>query len=460
VRSVLKFGGTSIKDAGMFQKVASIVAGHPGERAIVVSAMTGVTNELVEITSGRLNEIEVEERLKGLRDMHGAVVASLPTASIRDDVQRQLDARFDKLERLCKGVAILGDMTPRVRDLIHSYGERLSVVLLTGALRERGVNAVGMESDMIGMITDGVFGAASPRLDEIERIFTSTLVPQMKGGAVPVITGFFGVDARGNATTFGRGGSDFSAAIVAYALDADACEIWTDVDGFMTADPRIVSGARVISEMNFNESAELAYFGARVLHPRTIEPARRKRIPILVKNTFRPVGAGTRVCDATNGGGEKRLVGSVASKGSLAIVKIFSSEMAYQPEFVSKVLGPLARNGVNAYAVSTSLATFSILTDASNVALCQETLSGLEGVPIEKVVVRDGVSLICVVGERMAEHGVAARIFTTVAETGTSLIMISEGASDVAINFVVGGEREADVVRAIHRQYVENGGGA
>jgi aspartate kinase len=456
---VLKFGGTSVKDAKMFHRAASIVAGYTGERVVVLSAMTGVTNELVSITNGRLGEREVEGCLKKLRARHITVVDSISEPSIREEVGQALDAKFEKLVRLCRGVAMLGDITPRVRDQVHSYGERLSVILLAGVLRDKGVDALVLESDSVGMLTDGVFGSASPLLDEIEKAFSGSILPKLKKGIVPVVTGFFGADPQGNATTFGRGGSDFSAAIVAHALDADACEIWTDVDGFMTADPRFVPDAKVIASMNYNESAELAYFGAKVLHPRTVEPARKKKIPILVKNTFRPDAQGTKIWDGGNGDQEKKLVRSVASKGGLAVVKIFSPEMAYQPEFVSKVLGALGRRGINAYAISTSLATFSILTDASSIAPCHETLDSLENVPIEKVVVQDGISLICVVGERMSEHGVAAKIFTTVASTGTSLIMISEGASDVALNFAIAQEREGEVVRTLHREYVENGGG-
>jgi len=455
MRRVLKFGGTSVKDAAMFHRVGEIVSRYPGERVVVLSAMAGITDKLVEIASCRFSEKEVEMVLSDIRKRHESVIESISSASIAEDVRNRFTARFEMLRTLCRGICLVKDITPRTRDLVLSYGERFSVLLLEGVLNDLGVKGAALEADQIGMVTDGVYGSATPCLDRIEEAFACSILPRLRQGEVPIITGFFGVDSQGNTTIFGRGGSDFSAGIVAYAIDADLCEIWTDVDGFMSADPRIVPQARVISKMDYSESAELAYFGAKVLHPRTVEPVRKKGIPILIKNTMRPDAPGTMICGNGRTNGEKRLVRAVASKGGLSIVKIYSPEMAYQSEFVSKVLGALERNGVNTYAVSTALSTFSFLVDGSKIDLVHEAIRRLTGVIIEKVVILDRISLICIVGERMSEPGVAAKVFTTVASTGTSIIMISEGASDVALNFAISQEREVDVLREIHKVYIE-----
>jgi len=252
--------------------------------------------------------------------------------------------------------------------------------------------------------------------------------------------------------TFGRGGSDYSAAVIGYGVDADAVEIWTDVDGFMSADPRVVKGARTITEMDYGEAAELAYFGAKVLHPRTIEPAKRKGVVVTVKNTFNPSGQGTRIHRLSRSSDD--LLRSVALKTGLAIVKVYSSEVVYQPELVARVLEAISADGTTVYAVSTSLSTLAVAVPSASVEDVCARLKGFRE-QVEAITVKEDVALICAVGDGMLERcGVSAKIFAAVADVGANVELISEGASDIALNFMVGGSKAIEVVRRLHELYI------
>jgi aspartate kinase len=240
---------------------------------------------------------------------------------------------------------------------------------------------------------------------------------------------------------------------VAYGLDVDCLEIWTDVDGFMTADPRIVKEARTIREMDYGEAGELAYFGAKVLHPRSMEPARKKSIRVLVKNTFNPEGKGTTIHNLRSRG--KDLLRSVAMKSDLSIVKVYSSEIVYYPKFVSNLLSSISDNGVNSYAISTSLSTLAVVISSSDVKQVLQRIDRAGENRIEKLTVKDKVSLICAVGDNMIDvRGVAAKIFEVVDQAGANVELISEGASDVALNFVVPADKAVEVIKRLHDRYI------
>jgi aspartate kinase len=240
---------------------------------------------------------------------------------------------------------------------------------------------------------------------------------------------------------------------VAYACNASVLEIWTDVNGFMTADPRIVPGAKSIAEMDYEEAAELAYFGAKVLHPRTIEPARRKKIAVLVKNTFNPEHRGTRIHELSKRSG--RMLKSVAVKSDLSIVKVYSSEIAYSPGLVTELLDSVNQAGMTMYAISTSLSTLAMAVPGHDVENICERLRSLKSGEIEKVKVKSEVALVCAVGDDMLNiKGVAAKVFKAAADVDANIEMISEGASDVALNFVVPGNKAEDVVRKLHERFI------
>jgi aspartate kinase len=279
------------------------------------------------------------------------------------------------------------------------------------------------------------------------------VVPLLEKDITPVITGYYGADLSGRLITFGRGGSDYSGSVVANGIDAHCYEVWTDVDGFMTADPRVVADARTVDEMDYGEAAELAYFGAKVLHPRTVEPVRRKSIALMVKNTFNPDGHGTLVrnqkCHASE------ILRSVAAKSDLSIIKIYSSEIVYNPGLISRLIASVSEAAVNTYAISTSLSTLAVALPTPAIPCVLDKLKALHENQIEKMTVKDNVSLICCVGDNMINtFGVAAKVFSTVSATGANVEMISEGASDVALNFMVPSEIAADVIRSIHRTFI------
>jgi aspartate kinase len=339
-----------------------------------------------------------------------------------------------------------------LHDTISSWGERLSSLMLASLLKANGVDALAMTSEEAGIVAIGTQGNGTADLEATSRNFKRSVRPQMDAGKTVVVTGFYGADSEGRPLTFGRGGSDYSGSVVGYALDADVVEIWTDVNGFMTADPRVVPSARTIREMDYGEAAELAFFGAKVLHPRTIEPARKKKILVKVKNTFEPGAEGTCIRESRLNG--DCLLKSVAVKSDLAVVKVYSSEIVYNPGLVMHLLATVSENGSAAYAISTSLSTLAFAVPSSSAkGICERIRRS--GEEVEKVTIKDNVSLVCAVGDDLINRtGASAKVFQEAAEAEANIEMISEGASDVALNFVVPSEKANEVVRRLHSKFI------
>lgn len=444
---VMKFGGTSVGSGDALERAANVIAGDEAKRVVVVSAMSGVTNSLISWMSepGPAGEL-----VKELKEKYMSAVRSRLTnylASYASQLEAKTDALVDRMEHYRH------HPDPVLHDTIASWGERMSSLTMAFLLRNKEMDAVAMTAEEAGIVAAGAPGNGSADLEATSKNLKNRIIPLIGAGRVPIITGYYGCDRNGKPLTFGRGGSDYSASVIAYGLDADCLEIWTDVDGFMTADPRIVKGARTIVEMDYGEAAELAYFGAKVLHPRSIEPARRKRIKLAVRNTFNPEGTGTTIHDLRSHG--KDLLRSVAMKQDLSIVKVYSSEIVYYPRFVSNLLNSITENGANAYAISTSLSTLAVVVPSSDVRQVLTRIKDQGENRIEKLTVKDKVSLICAVGDNMINtQGAAARIFEAVDEVGANVELISEGASDVALNFVVPGDKAVEVVRKLHDKFI------
>ena len=343
---------------------------------------------------------------------------------------------------------------PYYVDNVTSQGERFSSLLLSHKLQDMGVSSVALTSEDAGVIATGRPLNGEGDLSACGRSMGINTALLIAKGITPVITGFYGCTEDRHVLTFGRGGSDYAAAVIANALNADMLEIWTDVDGFMSADPRIVKGAVKIDEMTYAEASELAYFGAKVLHPRTIEPVRKKHIPLKVRNSFKPEEPGTLISQFRKPKNE--LLRSVAAKTDLSILTISSPEIAYRPDITAKILSKISENNDAIYSISTSLSTLAILIHNNDVKDTLKKLNELEDSDVEKIDVTADVALICCVGDNlMTTCGVSGDIFGAVKEAGANVNMISEGASAVSLNFVVPMDQAVVVTSALHHKFVE-----
>jgi aspartate kinase len=456
MRKVMKFGGTSVKDAPMMRRVVELVSkeradGH--EVACVASAVTGVTNALVRAVSPPPAESEVDEHVDALARQHTAIARELlPKPEEQAAALADLERHLTRLRKVLQGAAYTEELTPRARDLTLSFGERLSCTLLHHAFKARGTPSVLLESDSIGMITDGRFGQASPILPRIAQNFQTSVIPHLREGRVAVITGYFGCDEQLRTTTFGRGGSDYAAAIVANAIAADVCEIWTDVDGFMTCDPRLIPEAELIHQTSYEAAAELAYFGAKVLHARTVEPVEEVEIPIRIKNTFNPTAEGTWILQEAKETG--KVFTAIAYKDKLASLRLYGPGLAFAPEIAARIVEVIAALDVNLYSLSTSASNFAMLVDQGEAERVQRSLEALKGGVVENVFRTDNLALVCCVGDRMASTpGIAARVFGAIGRAGINIEMISEGSSPVAVNFAVRGASLESAVRVLHKEF-------
>lgn len=446
---VMKFGGTSVGSVDAMERTASIIGRDDSRKVIVVSAMSGVTNSLIASIRDRP---PVDEVVSGLRSKYSSSAKIIMAPALFSEYAEALDSSLDGL-RSTLGARWKVPSDPVLDDTISSWGERLSSLTLAYILRSKGVDGMPLTAEKAGIVAQGTPGNGSADLDATHRNLRKILLPLLEEDATPVLTGYYGCDDRGRPMTFGRGGSDYSGSVVAYGIDADCCEIWTDVNGFMTADPRAVPTAKCINEMDYNEAAELAYFGAKVLHPRTVEPVRRKGIPLMVKNTFNPDARGTLIRAQKSNNGD--ILTSVAVKCDLSIIKVYSSEVVYQPGLISRLVGAISDAAVNSYAVSTSLSTLAMVIATPAVDEVLKRIDSLGEQQVEKLTVKGNVSLICCVGDNMLNvPGVSAKVFSAVADIGANIEMISEGASDVALNFVVPSDKALDVVRSIHRTFI------
>ncbi len=455
---VMKFGGSSLKSGEGMKRVCKIISSDPELKVVVVSALSGVTEDLIQFMGQLRKEDEIEAFIKGMEDRHIALLTeSVENDTIRKEACAKIKDKLVRLERALYGFVYLEELTPRTRDIIQSLGERLSVVLVAATLQEMGAKAVSIDADELGIITDGVYGGASAILDATSKNICPRLRQMFDRGEMPVVTGFFGRTVEGHVTIFGRNGSDYSAAVIANALNADSLEIWKDVDGFMSVDPKIVKEAVPIETLSYDEAAELSYFGAQVLHPRTVEPARMKNITIYVKNVFRPELRGTAIKPS----GVQKVAGikSISFMKNMAIIKIYGAGAGTKTGVISEISSKLTEAGVNIYSAATSQTCVAFLIAKHDLHLAQRTLETSKKGVIERIETTDDIALLCVVGEGLGyEKGIAARVFTAVAKEGVSVNMISAGASLVAYHFTVDKKDLERTTRAIHAEFFHRAG--
>ncbi|MFZ1709731.1 MAG: aspartate kinase [Anaerolineae bacterium] len=464
---VLKFGGTSVGSADAFSQVAHIVAQartRDPQVVVVTSAMSGVTNTLIAAAQAAADGQEegYREARVALLVKHQVVAGQLVADGVeRAALGRLFDERLRSFERLCRSIAVLGELTNRGLDVVSGLGERLAAPLLAAVLRSQGVHAEAIDATEV-LVTDNSFGAASPLLAETRMHCQERLRPLLEGGVVPVLTGFIGATAQGIPTTLGRGGSDYSAAIFGAVLDADEVQIWTDVNGVLTADPRIVPEARTLPELSYSEAAELSYFGAKVLHPKTILPAIERGIRLRVLNTFNPEHPGTCIVkELTETGRKLGAVKAITAIKNLTLVNVAGKGMMGVPGIAARTFAAVARAGANVLMISQSSSEQSITfvvpqSDAPTVLddLRHDLARELAQHWVDAVTGRDDIVIVAVVGAEMAgTPGIAARVFGALGEAHVNVIAIAQGSSEVNISLVVLVGDADTAVRRIHAAF-------
>lgn len=447
---VLKFGGTSVADAEAIERATAIVRGRlPRHPAVVVSAMAGVTNALIEIAeqASRGQLIVALQLIEGLRSRHlRTAEAVLGACAESDDVCGDLSALWDEAANLAAALSVLGHLTPRSHDAILAYGELCSAPLIAAVFRQRGLLAVELDAREI-TITDDSFGRASPRPELIARAARERVLSRVTAGEVPVLGGFIGATAQGVTTTLGRGGSDFSAALLGAALEADAIEIWTDVDGMLTADPRMVPTARLIEEIRFDEASELATFGAKVLHPSTIAPAVQRGIPVYIFNSRRPEGRGTRITASA----PMREVTAIAGKRDVTVVRVRSPRMLLAHGVLRRIFEVFERHRVSIDVVATSEVSVSVTVD--DPSRLEPLLVDLA--PFGDVAIERRRAIVALVGSGLG--GGSRTMARALAALGDLRVhMLSLSATEINLTILVDDEMLPAAMRALHAAFFEH----
>lgn len=448
---VMKFGGTSVEDATAMRRTAGIVGGRVArgmKAVVVVSAMAKVTDLLLAAAAAaglgdKTGALALSSRL---RTRHIDTAAALVTAEDRRAaLQKVLHGEFDSLDDLLRGIAAVGELTPRTSDLVVSFGERMSSRMMAEALVESGVRGMHLDARSC-IITDAHYGKAAPIESAIEAKLREFVLPMVEVGETPVMGGFIGATVEGITTTLGRGGSDYTAALVGGGMHAAAIEIWTDVNGIMTTDPRICPAALRVKTISFEEAAELAYFGAKVLHPATILPAVQKSIPVWVLNSRNPDNEGTKITAMAAKCASP--FKSIAAKKKLTIIDVVASRMLMSHGYLKAVFDVFDKYECAIDMVSTSEVSISLTVDSNQrlPEICAE-LGKIADVKYE-----GRKALVCLVGEDIRGHnGIAGRVFSAIRHVNVR--MISQGASEINMSFMIDEEDVEEAVRSLHAEF-------
>ena len=469
---VMKFGGTSVGSVDALTQATQIIKDAREEypRVVVVtSAMSGVTDLLLKSASlaaqGNINALPEAESL--LREKHFTTVdALIKNGRLCEDTKVEIDALIQSMVDLCKAIAVLGEASPRALDAVASLGERMSVRLLAAAVQEAGVKAKGIETTEF-IVTNAHYQSAHPDFQVTAERAKAALNPLLDEGIIPIVTGFIGATPEGVITTLGRGGSDYTAAIIGSILPADEVWIWTDVDGVMTTDPRIAPEAQTLPEISYSEIAELAYYGAKVLHPKTIRPVIEAGIGLRICNTFHPSHPGTRLIANGHSNGKaykpEQVIKAVTAIRKQRLVTIEGRGMLGVPGVAARAFGAVASTGTSVplitQASSEQSICFVVPSDAALSvldALEQAFVHELEQEDIDRIWSTEDVSIITVVGAGMRHTvGVAGRVFSQLGNNGVNVLAIAQGSSEVSISLVVDSADTENAVRALHRLIVD-----
>ncbi len=458
---VLKFGGTSVGTPEAMGQAARVIAQacrEHGPVVVVTSALSGITDLLLDTTRAAAQGANGGRRAQAAERLlaaHRAIAEALLPPERQTAVLETVRQRVETFRRLVDAIAVLGEVTPRAYDAVASLGERTSAPLLAAVLEAQGVLAQAVDATEL-IVTDATFQSAQPDLAASTPRIRQTLTPLLERGVTPIVTGFIGATPEGVTTTLGRGGSDYTAALLGAALEAAEVHIYTDVNGVMSADPRIVPQARTLPRLSYREVAELAYFGAKVLHPKTIRPVVERGIPLRVRNTFDPQGPDTLIvsqAEAVPG-----TIKAVTLIRHLRLVTVEGRGMLGVPGVAARTFGAVASTGTSVILITQASSEQSI-TFALPEASAQTVASALEATfateiarrDIDRILVSPPVAIVTVVGAGMQQTpGVAGRIFSALGQNGVNVLAIAQGSSEVAVSFVVAADDAEAAVRAVH----------
>jgi aspartate kinase len=439
----MKFGGSSLANAERIRNVAEIVKSREKQKPVLVlSAMGDTTDYLLEAADDALTKSFVS--IEKIEELHLAAIEEL---KLGEHLKKELKALFWDLGSLLTGISLTRELSPRTKDCLVSFGERLSVRIASAYLKSIKVKARAFDAWEVGFVSDSVYGRAELRSESFVRIASSLLTVTAEG-YLPVITGFIAKDEGGNITTLGRGGSDLTATVIAAACKAEEVQVWKDVDGILTADPRLVKDARPVERVSYDEAAELAYFGAQVLHPRAMQPCMKSGIPVLVKNSYNPKAPGTRIEEKPDK--DAGLVRAITSRKNVTLVDLVSTHMLGQPGFLAKVFSEFAAKDISVDMVATSEVSVSITLDSAEKKLphVRAELS-----KIAAVEVKHGKAIVTIIGDVRRSAEILTQLSAVCEKAGVQIQRISQGASKVNVSFIVNDDEAAVTVKALHEHF-------
>lgn len=460
---VMKFGGVPVSTGANIRNIAKLVEEERKKEdvVVVVSAIAKVTDKLIEISDKISNapvvvvETEVEEFYKEIFQMHKKIAEDcIDDQEILKETIENIKSLLDKLRVTLIGVGYLEELNPRFLDFILTFGERMSILIVSGAIRNRGIKSKSLTGYEAGIITDSNFGCARP-LPSIDKTIKESLMPLINDGVVPVVSGFIAADVKGRMTTLGRGGSDYTASLIGRYLDAREVQILKDVDGILSADPKIVPGAKLINSLSYVEAMDLACFGAKVIYSRMIEPAMEANIPVRVKSVYNPDKKGSLIVKAENMA--KGIIKAVTMMKDISVINLKGVGMAETPGLAGRIFTALGDENINVVMISgSSEANISFVVKSSEKKRAIEKLEEFKDTGIRGIEMMDNVRVIAVVGSGMrGSKGIAAKIFTTIAENDANIIMIAQGSSEVNISFVIEDKNADEVLKSLHRKFIE-----
>ncbi|MFO7748908.1 MAG: aspartate kinase [Desulfobacteraceae bacterium] len=453
---VIKIGGGCFKNQEAAQDIVELIAQRGRGDIFVLSAFSGITDLLLSgIDLALEDEEEIFPVVAELSKRHLAFARRLIVTDAELAGQEEIIlSTIKKIERYYFGINFTREATPRMRNILASYGERLSASIVTAALNSRGRTALCLFPHKVGIITDGKYSDATARLKKTAENLAPAVTGPAANGDIIFMPGFYGISEAGEITTFGRGGSDYSAAVVAAAVRADLLEIWKDTEGFMTADPDNIDRPKLIPRLNYMEAAELAYTGAGILHPRTIEPVRKAKIDIAIKNTYNPDARGSLITRA--GRRTRSVIKSVSYTRDIAVLKIHASGIGARPGILSTITESLASRSINIKSVITSQTCIGLLLAEKDIDPAQGAIQKIKPRPYRRTEKNRTVALVSIVGEGLHHcKGIAAKCFTAVSGADVNIEMISFGPSNAALYFLVNEDDLDKTITALHAIFFE-----